>query len=70
MKTTVREFVEGQIFKVQDHYAAKIRLMSHKHSERVASMRVAHVRTVEKVEKTCHEKFGTCEKTFEGKLIT
>ena len=38
MNITVREFVENEIFKAQDHYEAKMRLMSHEHSESVASM--------------------------------
>ena len=41
MDITFREFVENEIFKVQDHYEAKIRLMSHEQSESVASMQVA-----------------------------
>ena len=47
----LREFVENETFKVQDHYEAKIRLMSDEHSESVASMPAAHLAAIEKVEK-------------------
>ena len=67
MHTTVRECVDREIFKVQDHYEAKIGFMSHEHSESVASMRVAHLRAIEKLEKTCHEPIETFAK---NKLIT
>ena len=68
MNTTVGEFVENEIFKVQDHYEAEIRLMSHEHSESSASMRVAHLRAIENVEKTCHEKFWGCEKSVQEQI--
>ena len=68
MHITFREFIETEIFKVQDHYEAKLRLMSHEHSESVASMRVAHLRAIEKVEKACHGKIETCEKNFQEQI--
>ena len=64
----LREFVENEIFKVQDHYEAKIRLMSHEHSESVASVRAAHLGAIEKVEKGCHGKIETCEKNFQEQV--
>ena len=64
----LREFVENEIFKVQDHYEAKVRLMSHEHSESVASMRAAHLGATEKVEKACHGKTETCEKNFQEQV--
>ena len=39
--------------------------MSHEHSESVASIRVAHLRPIEKVEKTYDEKLGGVKKRFE-----
>ena len=68
MKITFREFVENENFKVQDHYEAKIWLMSHEHSESVASMQVAHLRAIEKVEKACHGKIQTCEKNLQEQI--
>ena len=38
MDITFPELVENEIFKVHDHYEAKIQLMSHEHSESLASM--------------------------------
>ena len=68
MEITFRKFVENAIFKVQDHYEAKILLMSHEHSESVAGMQVAHLRVIEKVEKACHGKIETCEKSVEEEI--
>ena len=63
-----REFVENDIFKVQDHYEATIRLMNHEHSGSVASMPVANLRAVQKVEKACHGKIETCEKNVQQQI--
>ena len=65
---TFRQFVENEIIKVQDHYEAKIWLMSHEHLESVASMQVAHLRAIEKVEKACHGKIATCEKNVQEQI--
>ena len=68
MDIALREFVENEIFKVQDHYEAKIRLMSHEHSESVASMRAAHLKAIDKVQRACHGKIETCEKRFQEQI--
>ena len=68
MDIPFREFVENEIFKVQDHYEAKIRLMSHEHSGSVANMRVAHLRAIEKVEKACQRKIETCQKNLHEQM--
>ena len=70
MRTTVREFVEGQIFKVQDHYTAKIRLMSHKHSEGLQVCKWLMLEPLRKWRRPVMRKLGRVKKTFEGKLIT
>ena len=68
MDITFREFVENEIFKVQDHYQAEIWLMSHEHSQRIASMQVAHLRAIEKVETACHGKIETWEKNVQEQI--
>ena len=65
---TFRGFVDNENFKDQDHYEAKIRLMSHEHSESVASMQAAHLRAIEKVERACHGKTETCQKHFREQM--